>query len=157
MSFLLERDALNGKQGKAFATIDGVNYEMFGLKNFKTDAEFQETDFKVVGTTLVQKKTTGVTLSGSATVYYGTPIFLEMLRTYLKTGKLPYFSFQVINDDPSTSVGKQTVVLYNVKLSKVPVAMLDADAEFLEEEISFSCTNVEILDAFHDPTVLGSN
>jgi hypothetical protein len=80
-----------------------------------------------------------------------------MLRTYLKTGKLPYFSFQIINDDPSTSVGRQTVVLYNVKLSKVPVAMLDADAEFLEEEISFSCTNVEILDAFHDPTVLGSN
>jgi hypothetical protein len=157
MSWLLERDALNGKQGKAFCTIDGTNYEMFGLKKFETNAEFQETDFKVVGTTLVQKKTTGVTLSGTATVYYGTPMFLDMLQTYLKTGKLPYFTFQITNDDPSTTVGKQTVVLYNVKLSKVPVAKLDADSEFLESEISFSFTNIEVLDAFHDPTTLGEN
>lgn len=156
MSWLLERDALNGKSGKAFATIDGKNYEMFGLKKFQSDAEFQETDFKVVGTTLVQKKTTGVALTGSATIYYGTPLFLEMLRTYLKTGRLPYFTFQITNDDPSTSVGTQTVALYNVKLSKMPVAMLDADADFLEEEISFSYTNVEVLSAFHDPSAFGN-
>ena len=156
MSFLLERDALNGKSGKAFITKNGKNYELFGLKKFQSDAEFQESDFKVVGTTLVQKKTTGVSLTGSATVYYGTPIFLEMLQEYLKTGKLPYFTFQITNDDPSASVGVQTVVLYNVKLSKVPVAMLDADAEWLEEEISFSYTNVEVLNAFHDPATLGN-
>ena len=63
--FLLERDALNGKSGNGFMTIDGENHEMFGLKKFQSDAEFQESDFKVVGTTLVQKKTTGVSLSGS--------------------------------------------------------------------------------------------
>ena len=40
MSFLLERDALNGKEGKAFATIDGRNVEMFGMKKFNTDADF---------------------------------------------------------------------------------------------------------------------
>ncbi len=28
MSFLLERDALNGKAGRAFAVIDGRNVEM---------------------------------------------------------------------------------------------------------------------------------
>lgn len=156
MSFLLERDALNGKSGKAFITRDGKNYEVFGLKKFNSDAEFQEADFKVVGTTLVQKKTTGVSLTGSATIYYGTPVFLEMLQEYLKTGRLPYFTFQIENDDPSTSVGSQVVALYNVKLSKVPVAILDADAEFLEEEISFSYTSLEVLKAFNSPAVLGN-
>lgn len=156
MAFLLERDALNGKSGKAFATINGKNYEMFNLKKFQSDAEFQESDFKVVGTTLVQKKTTGVTMTGSCTIYYGTPIFLNMLQTYLKTGRLPYFTFQITNDDPSSSVGKQTVALYNVKLSKVPVAMLDADSEWLEEEVGFSYTNIEVLSAFHDPASLGN-
>lgn len=156
MSFLLERDALNGKSGKAFITRDGKNYEVFGLKKFNSDAEFQEADFKVVGTTLVQKKTTGVSLTGSATIYYGTPVFLEMLQEYLKTGRLPYFTFQIENDDPSTSVGSQVVALYNVKLSKVPVAILDADAELLEEEISFSYTSLEVLKAFNSPAVLGN-
>ena len=50
MSFLLERDAVNGKEGRGFMTIGGENHEMFGLKKFQSDAEFQEADFKVVGT-----------------------------------------------------------------------------------------------------------
>lgn len=156
MSFLLERDALNGKTGKAFLTVNGKNNELFSIKKFQSDAEFQESDFKVVGTTLVQKKTTGVTLTGSMTIYYGTPLFIDMLQKYLKTGTLPYFTIQVTNDDPSSSVGFQTVALYNCKLSKVPVAMLDADAEWLEEEVSFSYTNLEVLNAFRNPTTLGA-
>lgn len=156
MSFLLERDALNGKTGKAFLTVNGRNNELFSIKKFQSDGEFQESDFKVVGTTLVQKKTTGVTLTGSMTIYYGTPLFLEMLQTYLKTGTLPYFTIQITNDDPSSTVGTQTVALYNCKLSKVPVAMLDADAEWLEEEVTFSYTNLEVLNAFHAPAALGA-
>lgn len=157
MSFLLERDALNGKQGSAFMTIGGQNIEMFNIKKFQSDAEFQETDFKVVGTTLVQKKTTGVTLTGTMTIYYGTPHFLRLLQEYLKTGRLPYFTLQITNDDPATSVGTQTVVLYNVKLQKLPVAMLDADADFLEMEVGFSYTNIEVLNYFNDaPAQLGA-
>ena len=156
MSFLLERDALNGKQGSAFMTINGQNIEMFNIKKFQSDAEFQETDFKVVGTTLVQKKTTGVTLTGTMTIYYGTPHFLRLLQEYLKTGRLPYFTLQITNDDPATSVGTQTVVLYNVKLQKLPVAQLDADADFLEMEVGFSYTNIEVLNYFNDtPAQLG--
>lgn len=157
MSFLLERDALNGKQGSAFMTINGQNIEMFNMKKFQSDAEFQESDFKVVGTTLVQKKTTGVTLTGTMTIYYGTPHFLRLLQEYLKTGRLPYFMLQITNEDPATSVGTQTVVLYNVKLQKLPVAMLDADADWLEEEVGFSYTNIEVLNYFNDaPAQLGA-
>ena len=137
-------------------TIDGRNIEMFNMKKFQSDADFQESDFKVVGTTLVQKKTTGVSLTGSMTIYYGTPYFLRILQEYLKTGRLPYFTLQVTNDDPSTSVGTQTVVLYNMKLQKLPVSMLDADADVLEEEVSFSYTNLEVLNYFNDqPAQLG--
>ncbi len=155
MAFLLERDALNGKSGSAFMTVDGQNHELFQLKKFQSDAEFQESDFKVVGTTLVQKKTTGVTLTGTMTIYYGSPLFIKLLNEYLKTGKLPYFTLQITNDDPGTTVGKQIVALYNCKLSKVPVAMLDADADWLEEEVSFSYTGIEVLNYFNDPTALG--
>lgn len=155
MAFLLERDALNGKSGSAFMTVDGQNHELFQLKKFHSDAEFQESDFKVVGTTLVQKKTTGVTLTGTMTIYYGSPLFIKLLNEYLKTGKLPYFTMQITNDDPGTTVGKQIVALYNCKLSKVPVAMLDADADWLEEEVSFSYTGIEVLNYFNDPSALG--
>ena len=155
MGFLLERDALNGKQGSAIMTIDGENHELFGAKKVNTDAEFQESDFKVIGTTLVQKKTTGVNLTGTMTIYYGTPLFIKMVQEYIKTGKIPYFDLQIENDDPSTSVGKQTVVYYNCKLSKVPLSILDADADFLEEEVGFSYTSIEVLNWFTDPANVG--
>lgn len=155
MAFLLERDALNGKSGSAVMTVDGENHELFQMKKFQSDAEFQESDFKVVGTTLVQKKTTGVTLTGAMTIYYGSPYFIKLLQDYLKTGKLPYFTLQITNDDPGTTVGKQIVALYNCKLSKVPVAMLDADSDWLEEEVSFSYTGLEVLNYFNDPATLG--
>lgn len=155
MAFLLERDVLNGKSGSAVMTVDGENHELFQMKKFQSDAEFQESDFKVVGTTLVQKKTTGVTLTGTMTIYYGSPYFIKLLQDYLKTGKLPYFTLQITNDDPGTTVGKQIVALYNCKLSKVPVAMLDADSDWLEEEVSFSYTGLEVLNYFNDPATLG--
>lgn len=153
--FLLERDSLNGKEGRVFLTINGENLEMFGIKNLETNAEFQESDFKVVGTRLVQKKTTGVQLTGSMTIYYGTPYFLKILQEYLKTGKLPYFTMQVTNEDNTSTVGKQTVVFYNVKLQKLPISKLDADTDALTMDVGFSYTNIEVLDYFHDPEGYG--
>lgn len=153
--YLLERDALNGKEGTAVITVDGRNVRLFQLKKLQTDAEFQESDFKVVGTRVVQKKTTGVTYTGTMSIYYGTPEFIEMVKEYAKTGKMPYITLQVTNDDPSTSVGVQTVVYYNVKLQKVPLSILDADAEYLAVDVSFSFTGFEILSAFTAPDTLG--
>lgn len=155
-NFLLERDALNGSSGNGFMTINGENHQMFSMKKFQSDASFQEEDFKVVGTSLVQVRTTGVKLSGTMTLYYGTPHFLRLLQEYLKTGKLPYFTLQITNDDPTSSVGTQMVVFYNVKLNKLPIAKLDADSNVLDMEVGFSFTNIEVLNWFHDPEQLGS-
>lgn len=155
MAYLLERDAVNGKQGKAFITIDGINNELFSAKKVQTDYEFQKADFKVVGTTGVQQKTTGVKKTGTMTIYYGTPLFINMAREYEKNGKVIYFDLQVENDDPATSIGKQIVVYYGCSLDKVPLSMLDADADTLEEEVSFSYTSFEVLQSFTNPSQLG--
>lgn len=157
MAFLLERDAINGKEGQGFMNIDGRNIEMFQIKNLQTNATFQEADFKVVGTRLVQKKSTGVELTGSMTIYYGTPEFVRLVSDYLKTGKLPYFTLQITNNDPATTVGTQTIAYYDVKLQSVPLSILDADTEFLTEDVTFSFTSFEILSEFVAPAVLGSN
>ena len=37
MAYLLERDAINGKEGRAFCTINGRQIEMFGLKKIQVD------------------------------------------------------------------------------------------------------------------------
>lgn len=157
MGFLLERDTVNGKEGKAFVTIDGRNHELFGLKKIQADAEIQSEDMTVVGTRRIQQKTTGVKQTGTATIYYGTPLFTDMVLTYIKTGVMPQFDIQITNNDPTTTVGTQIMGYYGCKLtSTIPLSILDADTTMLTIGISFTYTDVAKLQGFSDPAQLGS-
>lgn len=157
MGFLLERDGLNGKSGKAFATIDGRNVELFGLKKFEANAEFDKADFPVCGTKTVQQKITKMKISGSFTIYYGTPEFIKIAHDYQAKGTLPEITLQVTNSDSASSVGTQTVAYYGVNLDKIPLSLLDDSADALEEEVSFTAASFEPLDNFNAPAVLGGN
>ena len=138
MSFLLERDTINGASGKAFVTIDGQVKELFGTKK-------------------VQKKPGAVTQTGTMTIYYGTPLFLDMVAQYIRQGVMPYFTLQTTNEDPATTVGAQTVAYYSCKLSgTIPLSVLDADADMLTMDISFTYEDFEVLSAFHDPAQTGT-
>jgi len=157
MSFLLERDTLNGASGKAVVTVNGQIKELFGAKKVQTQAEIATSDMKVVGTKKIQKKPAGVTQTGTMTIYYGTPLFLDMLAQYIRQGRMPYFTFQTTNNDPTTTVGVQTVAYYNCKLSgTIPLSVLDADVDMLTMDISFTYEDFEILSAFHDPAETGT-
>ena len=155
MAYLLERDALNGKEGRAIATINGKQIELFGCKNVKADYSLDSADLKLVGTRLVQKKTTGIQLTGSMTIVYGTPYFKQLIRNYMMTGAPPYFTLQIINDDPATSVGRQVAALYNCRINSGNLAQLDADADFLTEDVQFDFTHFSLVEQFHDPEQLG--
>lgn len=155
MSYLLERDALNGKEGRAIVTINNRQHELFGCKNVKVDYSLDSSDFKLVGTRLVQKKTTGIQLTGSMTIVYGTSMFKDLIKEYVTTGAPPYFTLQVTNADPATSVGVQTIVFYNCRINSGNLAQLDADADFLTEDVQFDFTSFEIIKKFHDPDQLG--
>lgn len=155
MSYLLERDALNGKEGRAIATINGKQIELFGCKNIKADYSLDSADLKLVGTRLVQKKTTGIQLTGSMTIIYGTPYFKKLIKDYVVTGAPPYFTLQIVNDDPATTVGRQVAALYNCRINSGSLAQLDADADFLTEDIQFDFTSFALVEEFHDPDQLG--
>lgn len=156
MSFLLARDALKGAAGKAFMVVDGQNVELFGLKKFDSNADINVSEFKVVGSYTDQSKPGSIKYSGTCDVYYGTPAFLKILMEYKKTGRFPIINFQVTNEDKGSSVGPQTVAIYNVILTKIPIALLDDSADALQENISFNFSDVEVLQYFRDtPDQLG--
>ncbi|MOA68703.1 Phage-like element PBSX protein XkdM [compost metagenome] len=71
----------------------------------------------------------------------------------MKNGKDTSFDVQIVNEDPSSSIGTQTVVLKNVNLNSVIMAKLDTESEALEEDIEFTFDDIEILDSFVTPTL----
>lgn len=155
MAYLLANDGVSGKAGSAFMVKNGRNIELFGIKKFESNAEIQTADFPVVGALVDQTKVKGIKYSGTMTLYYGTPEFLEILSEYKRNGRFPEINLQVTNDDKGSTVGKQTVAIYGVTLSKIPIAMLDDSADYLQEEIPFMFTDYEPLRTFNAPAQLG--
>lgn len=157
MAYLYERDTVSGKEGKAFATINGVVHELFGLKKIDTSLDIQSEDMTVVGTRKIQQKSNGAKMSGTATIYYGTPLFIQMAKDYVKSGSLTSFDIQVTNNDPTTTIGEQIVAYYDCKLTgTVPLSKLDADSSMLSIDISFTFDDFETLESFTDPESTGN-
>lgn len=154
MGFFRAGDAISGQEGRAYATINGNIEEMFYAKNIEAEAEKKKSQLKVLNHRGEQSKAAGWAGTGSMTLYYATTLFRKMMLEYIKTGKDTYFDMTVINDDPSSSLGKQTVVLKGVNLDKVVMAKVDVDSEHLEEDITFTYHDVDILDEFGRP-ILG--
>lgn len=151
MTFMRLEDAISGQEGRAYATIDGNIEEMFYARNIEATAEKTKAEGKTLGRRGTQHKATGWNGTGSMNIYYVTSKFRELMLKYIKTGQDTYFDMTIVNEDPGSSVGKQTVVLKGVNLDSVVMAKLDVDSDMLDEDIDFTYEDVDILDSFGRP------
>ncbi|MGQ8870882.1 phage tail tube protein [Paenibacillus sp. TSA_86.1] len=151
MAFLKASDTISGQEGRAYATINGQTEEMFYVKTLEATVEKQKAEVKTLGRRGVQHKATGWSGSGSMTIFYTTSRFRELMLQYMQNGVDTYFDIQVTNEDPSSTIGKQTVTLKGVNLDSVIMASLDTEAEALEEEVSFTFEDVEMSASFDLP------
>ncbi|MFC5703184.1 phage tail tube protein [Cohnella faecalis] len=153
MSFLLARDTINGQEGRAYAKINNVNEEMFYIKKLEATIEKSKAEIKTLGRRGTQHKATGWSGTGSMTIYYMTSKFRQLMLDYVKTGIDTYFEVSVVNEDPNSTVGQQTVTLKNVNLDKVIIAKLDTESEALDEDIEFTFEDVFIGTNFSAPAL----
>jgi hypothetical protein len=151
MAFLKASDTISGQEGRAYATINGQTEEMFYVKTLEATVEKQKAEVKTLGRRGVQHKATGWSGSGSMTIFYTTSRFRELMLEYMQNGVDTYFDIEVTNEDPSSTIGKQTVTLKGVNLDSVIMASLDTEAEALEEEVSFTFEDVDMPISFNLP------
>jgi hypothetical protein len=148
MTFMRAEDAISGKLGKAYATINGNVEEMLYLKNIEASIEKNKIEVPVLGRTGNQHKAGGWNGTGSMTIYYATSKFRELMLEYVKTGKDIYFDILIENDDPTSGLGRQTTILKGVNLDSVIIAKLDIESETLDEEVSFTFNDVDMPNKF---------
>lgn len=153
MGFMEFKDTISGQEGRAYITIDGRNEELFYAKKIEAELEKEKSEGKTLGKRGTQSKAKGYKGTGTLTIYYVTSLFIELMIKYIKTGIDTYFDMTVINEDPTSSIGKQTVVLKNCNLDKVKIASLDIDSDALEEDMSFTFDDVDLLDKFKKPVL----
>ncbi|WP_273483610.1 phage tail tube protein [Desulforamulus ruminis] len=151
MGFLRAKDAISGQEGRAYATINGNVEEMFYVKSLEATVEKQKAEMRALGHRGTQHKATGWTGTGTMTIYYTTTLFRQLMTDYIKKGTDTYFDIMVENQDPTSDIGIQTTVLKGVNLDSVVMAKLDTENEYLDEEVSFTFDDVDILDSFTTP------
>ncbi|MDU1348269.1 phage tail tube protein [uncultured Clostridium sp.] len=154
MGFFKAGDTISGQEARAYITVNGRNEELFYAKKIESKVEKQKTEIKTLGKRGTQNKAAGWKGTGTLTVYYATSLFRELMLKYMKQGVDTYFDLAVTNEDPTSNIGKQTIVLKDCNLDEVSMAMFDVDSEVLEEDMSFTFEDVDMLDKFNKP-VLG--
>lgn len=149
MKTLNAPDTVSGKEGRAYAKINGNNEELFFAKAIEATIEKSKSEVKSIGKRMTGHKVTGLNGTGSMTMYYLTPLFRNLLAEYKKTGVDLYFDLVVENDDPASSAGKQTVLLIGCNLDSTVLAKLDGDSDDpLEEDADFTFEDFDILTPF---------
>lgn len=140
--------AISGSLAECFVTIDGNRYNFMQAINLEASIEKTKTELPILGRTGKGNKATGWKGTGSATFYFNTSIFREILLKYKNTGEDTYFDIQVTNEDPTSKVGRQTVILKDCNVDGGIIAKFDADAEYLDESLDFTFEDWEIPEKF---------
>lgn len=142
------KDTVSATLAECYATLEGKRYNLMQAINLEANFEKNKTEVPILGKTGKGNKATGWTGTGSATFHYNTSVFRMLMYRYKETGEDVYFDIQVTNEDPTSSVGRQTVILKDCNVDGGILAKFDADAEYLDEDMDFTFEDFEIPEQF---------
>ena len=142
------KDTVAANLAECFITIEGKRYNFMQLYKFESKMEINTSEIPILGKTGKGNKATGWTGTWSGTAHYNQSIIREMLYKYKKTGSLPSIEIQVTNEDPTSSVGRQTVILKGCIIKGGILAKFDADSEYLDEDIEGTFDDWELAERF---------
>lgn len=142
------KDTVSAALAECYVTIDGKRYNFMQAINLEAKIEKVKTEVPILGKPGRGNKAGGWKGSGTATFHYNTSIFRELLYKFNKTGEDTYFDIQVTNEDPTSAVARQTVILRDCNINSGIIAKFDADAEYLDEQLEFSFEDWEIPERF---------
>jgi len=129
-------DAVYGSMAECFITIDGNRYNFMNLTEFESKWEMNITDVPILGKVGMGHKAAGGKGTWSGTAHYNQSIFRKIADQYQKTGVMPYFDIQVTNEDPTSRVGRQTIIHHDCLCDSFILAKFQAGEELLDEELS---------------------
>ena len=129
------RDAISAKLAECFITIEGNRYNFMQMIDFEAKFEKTKMEVPVLGKTGCGNKAAGWKGTFSGTAHYNQSLLRKLLLDYKNTGEDTYFEIQITNEDSTSAAGRQTVILMDCNLDGGTLAKLDADGEYLDEDV----------------------
>lgn len=148
MSFWRKQNVVSGAEGKLFMSYEGRKIEVAGVREVDATESYNKEEVRAVGQRMVGNKITSSKGEGSLKVYYITSEWRKLSKLYKDTGMPFTFDLNVTNDDPASGIGRQTTAFFDCTFDEMPLALLNADDEILEEDLSFTFDDYDILEEF---------
>ena len=149
-TIMLSKDTISAALAECYITIKGRRYNFMQAINLEAKFEKNKTEVPILGKTGKGNRATGWKGTGSATFHYNTSIFRQMMLDYKNTGEDIYFEIQVDNEDKTSAVGRQSVILGQCNIDGGVLAKFDADGEYLDEDMDFTFDDFSINSKFND-------
>lgn len=144
------KDSIFAALAECFVTIGTRRYNFMQAINLEANFEKNKTEVPILGRTGKGNKASGWSGSGSATFHYNTSVFRQMMQQYKDTGEDIYFEIQISNEDPTSTAGRQTIVLIDCNINGGILAKFDADGEYLDEDMDFTFEDFKMPETFKD-------
>ena len=132
------KDTVSAQLAECYVTIEGNRYNFMQAIDLEAKMERTKTEVPILGKTGKGNKAAGWKGTGSATFHYNTSIFRKVMKKYKENGKDIYFDIVVVNDDPTSAAGSQTITLIDCNLDNIIIAKFNADGEYLDEKFAFT-------------------
>ena len=149
MSLMNAKDAISASLAECYVQIGDDRYQFMQAINLEAKMEKTKSEIPILGKTGKGNKTTGWKGTGSATFHYNTSIFRELLLRYKDTGEDIYFDITVTNEDPTATVGSQTIILRGCNIDGGILVKFDADGEYLDEDMDFTFEDWDMPNSFN--------
>ena len=141
-------DAVYGSLAECFVTIGDNRYNFMSLTEFESQWEVNVTEVPILGKVGMGHKAAGGKGTWSGTAHYNQSIFRKIADAYQKTGVMPYFEIQVTNEDPTSAVGRQTIIHHDCLCDTFTLAKFQAGEELLEEDLSGTFESWDMPESF---------
>jgi hypothetical protein len=105
-------------------------------------------DVAILGQVNKGHKPAGATGTWSGTAHFNQSVFRKWAYNYQQTGQLVPFDIQVTNEDPSSVVGRQTIILRGCIFDELTLAMFNSDDDILDEDVSGTFNSFEMPEEF---------
>ena len=142
------KDSVSASLAECYITIDGERYNFMQLITFESSWNVNITEIPILGQVGKGHKPTYGSGEWSGTAHYNQSVIRGMMLRYKNEGYMQYFDIQVTNEDPTSSVGRQTIILKDCLVEGGILAKFDADSEYLDEDLSGTFEDWEMPERF---------
>lgn len=144
------KDTICASLAECYVTIGTRRYNFMQAINMEVNFKKNKTKVPILGKTGKGNKATGWEGTGKATFHYNTSVFRQMMLQYKDTGEDIYFEIQISNEDETSAVGRQTIILIDCNIDGGILAKFDADGEYLDESMDFTFEDFKMPESFKD-------